>query len=284
MVLISGASSGMGAAAARALARHGHHVLAGVRNDADAEAIRGENLEPVLLDVTDADQVDAVARRIEHDPEGRALEVLINNAGIAVIAPVEALALDEWRTQFEVNLFGHIALTQAVLPFLHASGGRILNVSSIGGKVALPSYGAYAGTKFALEAVSDSLRRELAPHGVKVVVIEPGGVRTQMTDQAIVRSTRMVDEMTPTHRARYGRLMHGVISHASAFTDRGVSAERAAAVFVEAATTARPRARYTIGRDSAVLTRVARLAPDRALDRMLAADLRPHLPADQPAS
>lgn len=104
----------------------------------------------------------------------------MNNAGIAVNAPVEAMPLDEWRRTFEVNLFGHVAVTQALLPTLLRDSGRVVNISSVGGKVAMATYGPYAGTKFALEAVSDSRRREPAPSGVRVVVVEPGGVRTAM--------------------------------------------------------------------------------------------------------
>ena len=272
----------MGAAAARELARLGYHVLAGVRNSADGEAIRADNLEPVILDVTEPEQIDAVAAMIENDTQGRKLTVLINNAGIAINAPVETLALDEWRSQFEVNLFGHIAVTQAMLPFLHESGGRILQVSSVGGKVAMGTYGAYAGAKFALEGVSDSLRRELAPHGVAVVVIEPGAVSTEMTGHGIERATRYLEQMTPAQRQRYGGLQRAIINQASSMTQSGLPPEKAALVFVKAATARRPRTRYTIGRDAALLTRVARFLPDRSLDRLIAANLRPHFPKANP--
>src|SRR5688500_8990215 len=161
LMLISGTSTGMGAATARELARRGYHVLAGVRRERDAEALRAPGLEPVLLDVTDPGQIEAVVRRIAADPAGRPLRAVINNAGIAINAPVELLPMDEWRRQFDVNFFGHVAVTKAVLPALHASSGRVVNISSVGGKVAMPTYGAYAGAKFAMEAMSDALRREL---------------------------------------------------------------------------------------------------------------------------
>jgi NAD(P)-dependent dehydrogenase (short-subunit alcohol dehydrogenase family) len=177
IMVVTGASTGLGAATAHELAARGYHVLAGVRRETDGAAIRAAGVEPVLLDITRPEHVEALAARIAADPDRRPLRALVNNAGISVNAPVETLPLAEWRRLFDVNLFGHVAVTQALLPFLHRSRGRIVNISSVGGKVAMATYGPYAGTKFALEAVSDSLRRELAPHGVQVVVVEPGAVR-----------------------------------------------------------------------------------------------------------
>ncbi|MEU4237386.1 SDR family oxidoreductase [Actinoplanes sp. NPDC026619] len=284
LVLISGASTGMGAATARELAGRGYHVLAGVRRESDAAALRGPNVEPVFLDVTDPAQIEAVAGRIAADPARRPLRAVINNAGIAINAPVELLSMDEWRRQFEVNLFGHIAVTKAVLPALLASSGRVVNISSVGGKVALPTYGAYAGAKFAMEGMSDALRRELAPHGVQVVVVEPGGVQTEMTGHGIERMNDTIAGMTPAERGRYGGLLQAIISQATGFTKAGLPAEAAGRIIADAATVRRPRARYTVGRDAAILTRLSRLLSDRALDRVMAANLRPHFPKDRPAA
>jgi NAD(P)-dependent dehydrogenase (short-subunit alcohol dehydrogenase family) len=260
----------MGAATARELARRGFHVLAGVRRESDAA--RATNLEPVILDITRDDHVAALAERVA----GQRLAALVNNAGIAVNAPVETLPIAEWRRQFEVNLFGQIAVTQALLPTLLASRGRIVNISSVGGRVALPTYGAYAGSKFALEAVSDALRRELAPQGVRVTVVEPGGVQTEMARRGSDTATRLAADMTAEQNDRYGRLLRAILSHAAAFTRDGVTAEKAALVVTRAVTDRRPRTRYTIGRDAAVMTRLSRVLPDRLLDRLLAADLRSH--------
>lgn len=278
LIVVSGASTGMGAASAKELARRGYHVLAGVRRTADAETIREEGVEPVLLDITVPEQIQSLAERISGDPQSRPLRAVVNNAGIAVNAPVETLPLDQWRRQFDVNLFGHIAVTQALLPFLHASHGRVVNISSVGGKIAMPTYGAYAGAKYALEAVSDALRRELAPHGVQVVVVEPGGVRTEMTGHGIERAKVFLTEMTPANRQRYGGLMQAIINQATAFTTHGETADAAAKIIAKATTVPKPRARYTIGRDAAMMTRLTRLLPDSALDRVSAANLRPHYP------
>jgi NAD(P)-dependent dehydrogenase (short-subunit alcohol dehydrogenase family) len=181
----------------------------------------------------------------------RPLRALVNNAGISVNAPVEAPQLGEWRRLYDVNLFGHIAVTQALLPFLHRSHGRIVNISSVAGKVAMATYGPYAGTKFALEAISDSLRRELAPHGVQVVVVEPGAVKTEMADRGAATATDLAERMNPGHRQRYGRLVKAVVAHSLAFTRNGMTADKAGSIVTRAATTRRPRTRYAVGRDAA---------------------------------
>src|ERR1700689_685649 len=196
MLVVTGASTGIGAATARELARRGFHVLAGVRRGTDADALRATNLEPIMLDITNEAEIAALVKHITDDPERRPLRALVNNAGIGVNAPVEALPLSEWRRLFDVNLFGHVAMTQALLPALIESRGTVVNVTSVGGKVAMAGYGPYAGTKFALEAVSDALRREVAGFGVKVVVIEPGAVTTEMTGRLIVASERITNGMT----------------------------------------------------------------------------------------
>jgi NAD(P)-dependent dehydrogenase (short-subunit alcohol dehydrogenase family) len=162
IVIITGASSGIGAATARELARRGFHVLAGVRREQDADVIRGPGIEPLIIDVTNPDHIRALATRVHGDPEGRGVRALVNNAAIGVNAPVEVFAIDEWRRLFEVNFFGHIAVTQTLLPDLIRSKGRVINVSSVGGRMAMATYGPFASTKFALEAVSDALRREIA--------------------------------------------------------------------------------------------------------------------------
>jgi NAD(P)-dependent dehydrogenase (short-subunit alcohol dehydrogenase family) len=284
LVVVTGASTGMGAATARELGRRGFHVLAGVRRDIDADALRGERIEPHILDITVDSHVAAIADRVIHDPLGRPLRALINNAGISVNAPLEALPIAEWREQFEVNLFGHIAMTQALLPPLLRSSGTVVNVSSVGGRVALPTYGAYAGTKFALEAASDSLRREVADLGVRVAVVEPGAVRTQMLERGVANAQRLNADMTTDQLERYGGLVVAVSEQARSFGRRGVSAEHAGKVIAKAATAPRPRTRYTIGHDAAILVRLARVLPDRFLDRIVRVSLRPHYVANAAAS
>lgn len=273
---MTGASTGLGAAVARELARRGFHVLAGVRRDRDADAIRTTAIEPVILDITNAEQVEALVARVADD--SRPLRALVNNAGIQVNAPVEALPMQQWRRVFEVNLFGHIALTQALLPALLRNRGRVINISSVGGKIAMATYGAYAGAKFALEAVSDALRREVAPLGVQVVVVEPGGVRTEMATRGIATANHLASQMTPEQDGRYGSLVQAINTLMASGTASGMTADAAAQVIAKAVTIRRPRTRYTIGRDAARVVCLARILPDRALDRVIAANLRRHYP------
>ncbi|MEV7723707.1 SDR family NAD(P)-dependent oxidoreductase [Streptomyces sp. NPDC087917] len=273
---MTGASTGMGASTARELARRGFHVLAGVRRDRDADAIRSTGIEPVILDITEPEHVEALATRVADDP--RPLHALVNNAGVQVNAPVEALPMAEWRQVFEVNLFGHIAVTQALLPALLRSKGRVVNISSIGGKFAMATYGAYAGAKFALEAVSDSLRREVAPLGVQVVVVEPGGVRTEIAARGITTANRLAARMTPEQNERYGSLVQANNKLMASGTASGLTADAAALVIAKAVTTRRPRTRYTAGRDAALIMRLGRFLSDRTLDRVLAANLSRHYP------
>ena len=283
IVVVTGASTGIGAATARELAARGFHVLAGVRRDTDAEAIRAANLEPIMLDITDESGIAALVRRIAEDPEQRRLRALVNNAGMGVNAPLETYPLAEWRRLFDVNLFGHVAIMQALLPALIESGGTIVNISSIGGKVAMAAYGPYAATKFALEAVSDALRREVGPLGVRVVVIEPGAVTTGMLGRVAASGQRIICEMTAEQRGRYGTLMQAVISQAQASVPGGEPPEKVARVIANAITRRRPHARYTVGRSTAMVVRLIRFMSDRMLDRLLASNLKPYLPKRSPA-
>jgi NAD(P)-dependent dehydrogenase (short-subunit alcohol dehydrogenase family) len=274
LIVVTGASTGIGAASARELAHKGFHVLAGVRREVDADALRADGIEPHILDITAESDVAAIADRVARDPLHRPLRALVNNAGIALNSPVETLPIDQWRRQFEVNLFGHIAITQALLPALLISSGTVVNISSVGGKVALPTYGAYAGSKFALEAASDALRREVAELGIKVVVVEPGAVKTGMAERGITTAEGLMANMTAAHLTRYGDLIAAVTAQARSFGEVGVSAEHAAKVIAKAATASHPRTRYTIGRDAAILVRISRVVSDRVLDRIVRLNLR----------
>ncbi len=274
LVAVSGASSGMGEATARELASRGFHVLAGVRDEEAAGRLRSEHIEPVRLDITREADVRALADRIEADQEGRQLRALVNCAGMAMNGPVETVPLSTWRRMFEVNLFGHIAMIQALLPALRRSGGRVVNISSTGGRIAMPAFGPYSATKFAVEAMSDTLRREVRRQGVEVVVIEPGAVRTGMNASGREAAHAFTASMSPDDRTRYAELMRAFFATIDGFDRTGISAEQAGSAIADTVTARRPRTRYTIGRDAALFTRLARIMSDRGLDRALASNER----------
>jgi NAD(P)-dependent dehydrogenase (short-subunit alcohol dehydrogenase family) len=269
MVVVTGASSGIGRATARRLAADGFHVLAGVRREEDADRTAAANIEPVIVDITNVDTLAALAERIAGDPARRPLRAIVNNAGIAVNAPVEMAPLDEWRRQIEVGVIGQIAVIQALTPALLESGGRIVNIGSLGGKIAMPGFGPYSAAKFAMEAVNDSLRREMDVFGLKVVMITPGGVSTGMSARGIATATQLAALMTPAQHKRHDRLFDGVVAQAEDWAKNGISPEKVAAVVSRAISDRRPKVRYTAGPDAALLTRLVRLMPESMLDGIL---------------
>jgi NAD(P)-dependent dehydrogenase (short-subunit alcohol dehydrogenase family) len=245
-VLITGAARGLGNTAALKLADNGWHVYACVRTDTDAERVGADRrITPVILDVTNAEQVAKLPSQL---PDR--LDALINNAGVAVGGPIETLAIDDLRWQLEVNVIGGTAVTQAVLPLIRKAQGRIVFISSTSGRVATPSLGAYGASKFALEAIGDALRNELRPWGIKVVLIEPGQIDTDMSKDSHQQHDDNVAKMKPEHRELYAKhtagmhkaidLMDGVISSPEEIT---VAIERAL-------TEKQPRARYLVGKGS----------------------------------
>lgn len=264
-ILVTGASTGIGRATALELARRGATVFAGVR---DPAAVEGLGLTPVELDVTDAEQVAAAGARLER------LDGLVNNAGIAITGPLEHLPLGEVRRQLEVNALGQLAVTQACLPALRAAGGRIVNMSSISGRVAFPMFGPYAASKFALEAFSDSLRRELRGSGVDVVVIQPGGVATPIWERGLSAADRIWHAMPAPAHQRYGGLYETMHALGERQAREGESPEALARLVADVLEARRPRARYVFGRSARIQTIAARVLPDRAFDALIAAALR----------
>src|SRR5216117_3172488 len=182
-VVVTGASTGIGAAIARDLSGRGFRVFGTVRRAEDEAALERAGVTAVRMDVTDPASIARAREQVERALAGAPLQGLVNNAGIPAAGPLELFPLDELRQVLEVNLIGALAVTQAFLPLLKASRGRIVNMSSIAGLGALPFMGPYAASKFALEAMSDSLRRELLPFGVRVIVIEPGSVQSRIWDK-----------------------------------------------------------------------------------------------------
>ena len=254
-VLITGDASGIGAACAERLARSGWTVYAGVRERGAAPAGTTE----ILLDVTDSGAVEAAAAAI-----GVHLDGLVNNAGIGVAGPLEHMPLDEFRRQLEVNLTGQLAVTQAFLPALRAARGRIALIGSISGKSALPFMGAYAATKFGLEALADSLRLELAPDGIAVSIVEPGTIATAIW----TKPQPVADALSPEAIERYGQRIERFRSLAAARSAKAAPADAVARAVEHALTARRPRTRYVVGRDARIRA-VLECFPDRIRDRIL---------------
>ncbi len=268
-VVVTGASTGIGAATSRHLADRGFDVLAGVRRDEDAERVESwsPRVRAIRLDVTDPDAVAALASVVAEAP--RPLRALVDNAGIAVVGPVEALTVDDWRQQLEVNVLGQVAVTRALLPALLAARGRVVVMSSVGGLVAGPLFGPYAASKFAIEAFSDVLRQEVGPHGVRVVVVEPGAIATPIWERGRAAGDRRWADVEPAVERRYARMVESVRGLADRAAREGLPPEAVAEVVGTAVTTARPRTRYLVGRDAVVQAWLGRLLPDRAMDALV---------------
>jgi NAD(P)-dependent dehydrogenase (short-subunit alcohol dehydrogenase family) len=270
-VVVTGASTGIGEATALHLKELGFEVRPGVRKDEDAARLRERGLAPVKLDVTDPSSIAAAAAEVGDAP----LAGLVNNAGIAVSAPVEFVPIEELRRQLEVNLIGQVAVTQAFLPALRRARGRIVNISSIGGRIALPLAGPYAASKFALEGVSDSLRRELRAQGVEVCLVEPGGIKTPIWEKGTAAAEAMLERMPPEADELYGGLASAIRRESRKIaTERGLEPAAVAEVVGRALTARRPRTRYLVGRDAKLRAAVAKRLPDRAFDALVARSLR----------
>jgi NAD(P)-dependent dehydrogenase (short-subunit alcohol dehydrogenase family) len=266
-VVITGASTGIGKECALYLDQRGYRVFAGVRKASDGEALTkvgSSRLSPVILDVTDARTVSDAAMQVERSLAELPLIGLVDNAGIGIGAPIEFLAPSELRRQMEVNLEGPLVLIQAFMPLLRGSRGRIVNISSISGKVAALFLFPYNGSKFALEALSDSLRAELKPWGISVSIVEPGNIKTPMFEKAL----SAVDEGLPPDGVRYYGQQYEVVR--KMLQGPAAPAEKVAKVVEHALTARRPRTRYLVGTDAKLLAFLHWLLPDRAFDALLA--------------
>lgn len=268
-VLVSGSSTGIGRETALRLDGAGYRVFAGVRRGSDGEALRqaaSERLTPLLLDVTDSGSIELAVKSLAAQLDGGGLRGLVNNAGIAVFGPMECIPPEELRRPFDVNVFGTTALTQALLPLLHESKGRVINVSSGSGRVSTPMMGPYSASKYALEALSDALRSELRRFGVDVVVIEPGGMQTPLIGKEQAQLRELLGQLPPRGRERYGRLLERFLEVHDKMGSRTASPQKVAAAIQRALEARRPRTRYAVGTDTRAILVARWLLPDRALD------------------
>lgn len=261
-VVISGASTGIGHATALLLDRRGYQVFAGVRKAADAERLRGEasaRMRVLTLDITRPEQIAAARATVDEAVGERGLTCLINNAGVCVAGPVEFLPLDELRRQLEVNLIGHVAMTQAFLPAVRRGHGRIINVASANGRFAFPCFGAYAASKFGVEGISDSLRRELRSSGIPVIVIEPGTVEAAIWDRTGEATVERQNQIASTEKELYGELGRRMDVLMNKGRRCAFQPEAIAAIMLKALEARRPRARYRGGPGSKMAVLGSRL-------------------------
>jgi len=277
LALITGASTGIGRATTLHLAGKGWTVLAGVRDPSAGERLVADSAPPgrvipLALEVTDSVQIAQAAARVEQEiADGGAsspggLDALINNAGIGVGGPLELIPPEDLRRQFEVNVFAQMAVTQALLPALRRAHGRIVFVSSIGGRVAMAFTAPYAASKHAVEALGDALRVELHSSGIQVALVEPGAVATPIWDKA--RTDADAVSIPPELQAEYGNIPAAMRKVLADTARRGVAPELVAQTIERALTAPRMKARYVVGRDAKVMLLVKRLLPDLVFDRV----------------
>lgn len=275
-ILITGVSSGIGFGIAQALLKNDNRVIGTVRKESDAErllSVFGERFQPLILDVTDSAAIQSLPSKVHELCGPGGLQGLINNAGMAKSAPVELQSMEDFREQFEVNFFGLVAVTKALLPLLGTDRticphpGRILNISSVGGLLASPFLAAYAASKHAVEGFSHSLRRELRIFGIKVVIIGPGSVKSQIWSKA-------ADPGNPFSGTPYGVAMDAFRDYAREVEASGFSPEEFGDLIVRIYKAPRPRPRYAVVRGKLVNWTVPRLLPHGLLDLILSTRLR----------
>jgi NAD(P)-dependent dehydrogenase (short-subunit alcohol dehydrogenase family) len=274
-VLVTGASSGIGRASTLRLAARGYHVYAGIRKTADgavlARAAAGA-VTPLLLDVTDPTQIATATQAIDEHAGAAGLAGLVNNAGIGVFGPLELIGIEQFRRQLDVNVTGQLAVTQAVLPMLRRARGRIVMIGSIGSRFTPPFIGPLAASKSALATLSTALRQELAPFDIRVVLIEPGSIRSEAVGKLDDDARQVLSQVSPGGRALYQDAFLNLVGFFSALHHDGSPPSVAAKTVEHALITPRPRARYLTGKNArrmALAAAVLRPAAQDALRRRL---------------
>jgi len=273
-VVVTGASSGIGEACALRLDGLGFRVFAGVRRQQDSDALRrkaSERLAPVMLDVTDPLSAQSASDSVAAATGGVRLAGLVNNAGTDVAAPLEFLPLGELRRQLEVNVVGQIAVTQSFLPLLHQGSGRIVNIGSVSGRIASPLLGTYTASKFAMEGLTDTLRRELSLWGVAVSIVEPGRIATPIWQKSLKVADELLGALPRRALELYGPAIEEMQRGALEAARWGAPPEKVARAVEHALTAKRPRTRYPVGPDARLGALLVRLLPDPVLDRILSA-------------
>lgn len=273
-VLVTGASTGIGRATALRLDDAGWRVFAGFRDPADGESLRAEGssqIVPLQLDVTESEQIAAAAARVEEVSDD-GLHGLVNNAGVAIPGPLETIPLDDFRRQLEVNLVAYVAMTQALLPQIRQAEGRVVFVSSIGGRIAFPFGGPYHASKFGTEAIGDVFRQELRPWGLRVAIVEPGSIDTPIWERGQRKATE-IEAKAPGTDLLYGSAIEKFRKVIQDTAERGIPPEKVAKAIAHALESSRPKTRYLVGLDAKVQARLKPLIPTPLFDRIVARTL-----------
>ena len=265
--MISGCSSGIGEDIALKLAKENWHVIAGVRNQTDLKRLKQHhNITPILLDVTVQEHVTACAEFFSS--QQLSLDVLINNAGLASGGPIEGSSISDWQNVFAVNVFGLVNLSKTLLPFLRQSKGRIINVSSVSGLVASPFMAIYAASKFAVEAISDSLRRELKHLDVHVSVIEPGPVKTKIWTKGEEKSNQSKATYNKSVVSAYGEKLDAFEKAIDAAVMNALDVSKTTEVLYHACQSAKPKTRYIVSKRT-LMIKLLRILPDKWSDALI---------------
>ena len=279
-VVITGASTGIGAACALHLDRLGFAVFAGVRKSEDGVALQkaGSNrLVPLELDVTDLATIQKSHAEVLETTKDRGLFGLINNAGIAVVGPLEAIPISDLRQQLEVNVIGQVAVTQAFLPLVRQARGRIVNMGSIAGLSTMPLMGPYSASKFALEAITDALRLEVQQWGIHVSIVEPGAIATPIWNKSTIEAAEREAAIETELRTLYKPVVAAVRKVVGEASKRAISPDAVAKAVEDALIAPTPQTRYLVGTDAKLRALMVRLLPDRISDKLLTSILKlPH--------
>lgn len=271
-IAITGVSTGIGYNTAKYLVEKGFHVFGSVRKQSDADRIKanlGDQFTPLIFDVTDVQGLKIAVDQVKAIIGNTGLKALVNNAGINIFGPLMHLSPEEFRQLLDINVVGAFSVTQAFLPLLGTdkksmrSPGRVVNISSISGKIAMPFFGAYASSKFALEAMSDSLRRELNLYGIDVILIEPGVTATPFLDKVREQFNRF-------QRTDYASILEAYASKTEDRQKSEISVDVVSQTIHKAITSKSPKARYPLPNKWISGWYLLRFLPTRLVDRLAA--------------
>jgi NAD(P)-dependent dehydrogenase (short-subunit alcohol dehydrogenase family) len=282
-VLVTGASSGIGRASALRLDAEGYAVFAGVRKEEDARDLGqagSDRLTTVTLDITKVDQIESARERVAEAVGDQGLVGLVNNAGVGGGGPIEFMELDDLRGTLEVNLIGQVAVTQAFLPLIRKAKGTIVFIASIGGRVASPFMSSYNTSKFAIEALGESLRHELRPWEIDVAVVEPGSIDTEIWSKGNEQIRERLGDLPDDALRLYGRQLTRFGEVINETASRGISPEKVGEVVHRAIASENPKHRYLVGTDAKIGARLKGALPDRAFHHLAARQMK--MPTDVP--